>query len=415
MAGLTNKDSSFFEIRSPDSSVDERLTTADFISLSVNEKMNQLTQGTLTLRDPNLVYARILRLGVRLRIVWGYRNRDESPRTELAPIQNDDEFTGSIERRGLEVMVEAPSGQGDGEGRRTYNCNFTALGLRGEDQVREFRSGTKASVVHEVLDELGVPRANRDVRFARGSEPVTDAQPVRQTESNFAFLTRLASREWRVMFAMNYDQKGAIHAIFVDPELLGKTSYAQEVLGARGRSNLLDYMGVVSNVINYSWKNNAGRSGTGDSVQIQIVDGQPTFQRYNVETQQVVTWRLQPELIDAELDRKRDEAGIAGVAGLTADILGAQSFEEVKRFFVPVEQSTAPQGYGYEVKARMFGNPMTMAGNLIEFGAGFPDVLGNDQTGWYAVGVGHRIDGTGYFMDVDVADAFTFSPTGRLI
>ncbi len=412
MAGLTNKDTSFFQIESPDLEIDTLIHTRDLISLSIVEQLYQMTQGTIKLRDPNHIYSRILRIGARLKLGWGYREWDAHPRALGAQVQNLDEFTGQIERRGLEVRIDSPSGDADQQGRVSYNCNFTAIQWRGDTNVRTFASGNRADVVHTVLDELGVSRTRRDVRFQRDAETLTSETAVRQTESNFAFLTRLASREWRTFFAMNYDQAGNLWAIFVDPDLIGVSAYQNAVMGTFGRSNLLDYQGNVSNVISYGWRNNAGRSGTGDSVQIAMVNGQPTFVRYNAETQQVVTWRLRSDLVEAELER----AGtLRNQAIITRDVLGARSFDEVKRFFEPIEHSTAPQGYGYEVDAKMLGNTMTMAGNLVEFGFGFPPVLGNPQTNWYARSVNHTITTEGYKMDVGVADAFSLSVTGTVL
>lgn len=415
MAGLSNKDSSFFEIRSPDVEVDEEIATSDLITLSINEKMYELTTGTLQLYDPNHVYSRILRLGVRLRLAWGYTNMDTNPRSLLGPIQNLDQFNGAIERRGLEVFVEAPSGAGSQQGVNTYSCNFTSLGWRGEAQVRVFDAGTYADVVRTVLTDLGVPTGNQDVRFPLGNTEITEETAVRQTEGNFAFLTRLASREWRAFFCMNYSPSGQLHAMFVDPSNLGSSPYQNAVMGAFGKSNLLDYKGLVNNVISYTWRNNAGRSGTGDAVQIRIVDGQPTFTRYNAEEQKVVTWQLRPERIEAELERRGNDAGLAGQAALTRDLLGAASFEEVQRFFEPIEQKTAPQGYGYELSVKMFGDPLVMAGNLVTFGEGFPDVFGSAQTNWYIRGVNHNVSRSGYMMDVSINDAYSFSPTGTVL
>lgn len=416
MAGLSNKDSSFFEIVSPDVGLDDKISTGDLISMTVNEKMSQLTQGTLSLHDPNHVYSRILRLGVKLRIAWGYKNADAHPRSLLAPIQNLDQFSESTERRGLEVLVESPSGGGSQTGVATYNCNFTSLGWRGDDEVRVFEEGTYADVVKTVLSELGVPPDQQIVRFSRGNTTIDETNSVRQWESNFAFLVRLASREWRAFFSMNYDQKGTLWARFVDPDLLPSTiAYQSAIMGVRGKSSILDYKGLVANVISYTWKNNAGKSGTGDGVNIVIVNGQPTFQRYNVETQTVVTWQLRPERIEAELGRKQNEAGVTGQITLVQDVLSASSFEEVQRFFEPIEQETAPQGYGYEVNLKMLGDPLFMAGNMVTFGEGFPDVLGNSQTNWYVESVSHTISQQGYMMDVHVADAYSFSPTGGLL
>jgi hypothetical protein len=416
MAGLNNHDSSFFQLFSPDSEVVDALNQSYLISLTIKESMYQLPSGTISMNDPYGALAKAIRVGMKLRIGWGYKDMDSAPRSLEASLINIDEFSGAIERRGFEAIVESPSGSGGSNGIITYNCSFTSVGLRGGDDVLEtFNSGTKADVVHTVLDRMGISRANRDVRFIRGSEAVNDKNPVVQEESNFSFLTRLASREWRTFFAVGYASNRKPWAMFVDPEIVGRSAYNNSVVGAFGQSTLFDYKGLVSNVISYSWRNNQGRAGTGDSVRIVIVDGVPTFTRYIAEQQTIVTWQLNQEAVEAAINDAQAQSGFAGAAAFTAELLKSKSFEEIKRFFTPVLSETAPQGYGYEIDMECLGNPMVTAGNLVKFSGAFPPMLGADNTNWYVKDVSHSITQRGYMMSVHVADAYSISPTGGVL
>jgi hypothetical protein len=412
MAGLSNKDSSFFEISSPDIDIDETIYTQDMMSLTVQEEMGKLTQGTFRLNDPNGIYARILRTGVRLFLAWGYKDIDAYPKADLVKVVNRDEFSGSIERRGIEVMVLQPSGSGEG-GKTVFNANFTSVGFRGDEYIRVFRSGNKRSVISTVLSELGI--SMQDIRFQRMGELITPDTEIRQEESNFAFLTRLASREWRALFAINYTPAGNLTAVFIDPWLLDSSPFQSQVTGGIGRSNYFDYMGAVSNVISFKWSNNEGENAQGANVQMTIIDGKPTFVRYVVEDQTVITYRLVPERIRAEFERKGMDSGFVGQTKLLKEFLSVKDFESIKRFFDPIEQKTAPQGYGYQISIRQFGNPLTIAGNQAKFGNGFPDQLGNSQTKWYIRKVNHSINRTGYFQEIEIVDSLTFTPTGVVL
>ena len=70
---------------------------------------------------------------------------------------------------------------------------------------------------------------------------------------------------------------------------------------------------------------------------------------------------------------------------------------------------------GYEIKAKMIGNPLVSPPTIANFGEGFPERIGNIQTKWYVRKVAHTINNTGYFMDVDIVDAFAISPTGEVL
>lgn len=416
MAGIYNKDSSFFEITSDDIKIDKTKNfTTDLISLNVTERTNQLTQGTIQLYDPNQNYSKNLRLGMKLKISWGYKNRGVIANQLQDTYRRLDIFSENIERRGLEVIIDSPSGGGSNNGIITYNANFTSLGWRGDTNRRKFETGTRADLVHKILDELGVPSGNRDIRFGSARVKLTTNAPVIQNETNFAFLTRLATEDWRTVFDMHYDQKGQIWAIFLSPENIKRTTYQQNVLGIGGRKALFSYMGELNNVLSYTWKNNQGRSGTGAGVNIEIIDGVPTIQRFVVEDQIVETWKLKPEYIEAEMQRVGNQTGLAGQFETFENYANAQSFEEVQHFFDRQEVKTAPQGYGYEVNIETFGDPLLMPTNIAVFDGNFPAVIGSSQADWYVREVNHKISTNGYFSSVNVVDAFTLSPTGGVV
>jgi hypothetical protein len=413
MAGLSNKDSSFFEVVSPDRQVGTQVLTQDLQQLTITEEINKITQGSISLLDPNGLYNTVLPLGTRLGIAWGYRNFDEAPRSVLTNIANPDLFTDSVERRGLEVLVMSPSGAGGADGSQTFSCNFQANTWRGADGIYTYSTGTYADVVREVLTRIGVPIQNQVVRFQLGNTQVSEDNPVLQQTSDFAFLSDKAAFEWRAIFNMAYDQKGNLHAMFIDPPLVRQAEMNQRVLGVFGRSNLFSYKGRQSNVIQYNWKNKQGESGVGDAVQVRYVNGQPTFFRYVAEEQKFFTYKLNTDAVAAERERVGAENGLAGETQWLLDYATAESFEEVKHFFDEVESGTAPQGYGYELNLRIFGNPMIMAGNVAEFEGAFPEVFRNttDVT-FYVNKVTHSISRQGYFQDIHIVDNFAFSPTG---
>ena len=68
MIGLTNNDSSFFEIDSDDVALDGRIMSESIIKFSITEQRNAMTQGTLSFYDPDDFYSRILRTGVNIKL-----------------------------------------------------------------------------------------------------------------------------------------------------------------------------------------------------------------------------------------------------------------------------------------------------------------------------------------------------------
>lgn len=410
--GIINRDSTFFTLESPDISLTEQDLSKDIESISITERANAMPQGTITFNDPQHILSRILRLGARLKLSWGYKDFGQTLESLVPKDLNLDEITGPLIRRGLEVYISSPSGGGSQSGKITYNCNFTGLNLRGPDNAKEYTSGKKSDVINQAFTDIGVSPITRSIDFSRGSEPVTELRSVRQDETTFLFLVRLA-KEWRALFHMTYLQDGTIGAIFIDPDKSESNLFAKWMFQSAGTSHLLGYKDAVSNVISYTWTNNQGESGVGDNVNIEIVNGEIVFRRFVVEDQLVTTYRLNKEKIKAVYsDEGMDQDKQAKI---TKELLSAKSFEEVKHFFDPVESSTAPQGYGYRIKARMLGNPIFVPPSRIKINDGFPEQIGGTQTTWYLETVTHTINNAGYFMDIEVVDAFALSPVGLVI
>jgi hypothetical protein len=276
--GLQNKDSAFFLIESPDIKTEFQNISRDVISFSYTEEMQKLGQGSLVLHDSDLTLARMFRVGARLLISFGYKKSDTALQSQLGNMMNQNELLGQIERRGILAYVVNPSGSAE-NGVITYNLNFGEFGYRGNKEAVIYDSGTKADVVAQVFDKLGVSRTLRDIRFDRGGESVTKQNAIRQEETSFKFLSTRAY-EWQALFKIAYTQSGEVAGMFLSPRYLGTSSFQNQILQASGSSNYFDYRGKVSNVISYSWENKEGESGTGDNTMLSIVDGQIIARKY---------------------------------------------------------------------------------------------------------------------------------------
>lgn len=412
MIGITNRDSSFLTIESPDVQVKDSDLAKYFESFSITERSSAMPQGSLTFHDQNHVISKILRIGARIKFSWGYKDFGTTLISLLPVDLNFDEITGPLVRRGMEGVITSPGGGGAQSGKITYNCNFTAIGFRGIDTTNEFSAGKKRDVISKVFDDIGVSTTFRFINFARGDENVTPTQSVRQDESSFLFLTRLA-KEWRGLFMLSYLPDGGIGGVFIEPGATEQNPFVNWMFSSTGNSHYMDYAGASPNVISYTWTNLQGESGVGDNVQLEIVNGEIVFRQFVVEDQNVITYRLNKEKVkDIFADPSAD---ITTKTRILQDYLSKKSFEQVKHFFDPVESSTAPQGYGFRVKAKMLGNPLFAPPSYIKIGSGFPEQIGNTQTTWYLESVTHNIDNTGYFMNIEVVDAFAKSPVGLVI
>jgi hypothetical protein len=411
--GLFNKDRAFFTVESSDVDLGAVLSQ-DVLSLEVKEETDKIDGGTLQLYDPHQVYSRILRPGALLSLSWGYLKGDASPQAVLAREFDSDELSGSLERRALRVFTMNPSGQGGQDGRSLFNCSFYALDQRGTAKQMRYRSGTKAAVVREVLSELGVSWL--DVRFSRGSDSLGSGVEIGRHESGFRFLVRLA-RENRCVFKLGYSPTGQTLAMFLDPPLVPSSAFGRMVSGGTGRSNFFEWKEGACNVRSYSWQNHNGENGAGDHVQLSIVGGEVRITRYTVENDKVLAWRLKPEKIQAELQRRGASGGAEEKLRFYMEYIAVEDFERLKRegFFEPVEDSTAPQGYGYTASLECLGSPLHVVGTECQFGGGFPDLFRSTGTKFWLQAASHKIDRSGYLSHLEVVDSFSISPTGQVV
>ena len=408
--GLFNKDTSFFTVESEDLELSSQTMQDNIMSLSVTEEMGKIDSGSFVLNDPNNIYSRILRPGVSLNLTWGYRTWDASLGGGFQDIVSADVLNQNLERRGLKVFITSPSWSAGQDGVLNYSASFLARDMRGEQSIRVYRTGTKADIVAQVMQRLGVTRF--DIRFERGVEVTTSDTAVRQWESDFRFLVRY-SIEWRSIFKIGYDQEGLLVGMFVDPDKLSSSPFTSWVVGAQRQNQFFEYKQGQGNVLSYDGRDKSGESGQGANVQIRIVDGQPVFYRYVTEDQTVTAYRLVPERIEQALEDQGLEGGVSAQTELLSNWLSVRDFEEIRRFFEPVESQTAPQGIGYELDLKTLGNVAYATGAIAEFGQGFPDAIGNSQSLFYLFAVTHTINNQGYNCDCKIVDSYAISPTGQ--
>lgn len=409
MIGISNKDTSFFKVFSPDIDLDETDMSRDLISLTITERLGAMPQGSLQFYDKNHIYSRILRTGAQLKLTWGYGEFNYTEGIVDSDL-NLDEITGNVERRGYAGFISSPGGAGASSGVITYDCNFTAYGFRGEDKSLPYTSGTRADVVIQAFTDIGILPINMIIDFTQGTEKLSTARSVRQDETTFAFLTRIA-KEWRALFSVSFNQQGLPVGIFIDHSKVAKSEILQKTLNAKGANHFIGFKGEISNVKSYTWKSNESESGVGHNVQMEIIDGQPIFRRYVAEQETVITYKLNTDRIKAAFDEKETD-GIVAQTKLMTELLSAKNFEEIAHFFDPYESTTAPQGFGYKININMNGNPLYSPPNIVSLANGFPDRLGNKQTIYYLNKVTHTINRSGYSMSCEVVDAFTFSDIG---
>lgn len=409
MIGIINKDSSFFTVESPDVSLKDRDFSKNLMSLNIKEEMSSLTQGTLTFYDFDDYFSRVLRIGVRLNISWGYRNYNVIPDSVIESQYNIDEISGDLIRRGYQGFISNPSGSGNSSGVKTYNCNFSAYGFRGEEYSHRYENGTKKTVVSEAFDNLGISATKRLIDFTLGNDKVTFDKYVRQDETTFAFLSKKAL-EWGAIFHVAFTPAGETVGFFVDKNKMGTKILPKWTLGAGGDSHILGYNGEINNVISYKFTQSGSESGAGDNVRLDIKDGQIIFRRYVAEQKSIITYRLDYEKVQKEfndVDSTQQQQLIK-----FQEFMSTKTFAEIKHFFTPVEQQTAPSGYGYRINCEMIGNPLFIPGTIIKINNGFPDFLCDDESIWYLNSVNHRIDSSGYNMSIEVIDVFNLSPIG---
>jgi len=263
------------------------------------------------------------------------------------------------------------------------------------------------------------------VSFDRNGETYSSTSVERQSETDWQFLVRLA-REWRCVFSLAYNQDGTLTGIFADPKYLPSLGLGSVITGKASPIAEFEWgPGTRANVQEYSWKNNVGINGSGDNVLITYPNGVPTFIKWTAATDTVTTWVIDQDAIN----EKRKNTPLEQQAGVISAAMAANSFRDpaIAWAFKQVDQTTAPNGIGYEIALKEIGEPMRTAGQIAQFGPGFPSMLqrttdanrinaaaisGQPPVAFWNKKVTHTIDKTSYFTDIEVVDTFTISAIG---
>ena len=378
---IKNFDSFFWELTSTDTDVDV-IASNKVISASVTEEMGAMDSCVINMLDPNCIYSRIFRNGSSFKFGWGDLINRRSP---------------------IEFLINSPSGSADVNGQITYNMRGQSMG----DMVtnrKYYSEGTKGLIVRSTLLRMGI--VDVEIDFSRMNEVINNDSKIAQYESDFRFLARLAD-EWRCVFKIGTTKIGTTCAVFCEPFKLRTLQFVNKIVYS---STVLEYGGGLSNVIEYSWQDNSLDSACGTNVQIRNVNGQMQFYRYIAESETVITYRLNE---DAIRDEYNDQEDIQGKMTFIKEVLSAKNFAEVERFFIQDTVTTAPQGSGLTISVRTFGDPNVTAGQIATFGVGFPDRIGAKDRIWYIKSVTHSMGMNGYFCDLEIQDAYAFSPTGE--
>jgi hypothetical protein len=382
------------------------------ISFSVTEEIQKMTNGSITLRDPQNIYSRQLKNGKTFSLEWGYKKQTID--FSLAKEKNPSEITGGSVRTNLKGYIQSPGGGGANNGELTYNCNF--YGAEMQSNLKDtiwHRAGTKKQVIQSIMGTLGA--ANTFIDFEQQFEQLGENNAVLQNETPFRFLNRLAF-EWRCVFKLGYTVSGNLIGLFIDNNKIdGSLSQNFQKLvngGTTGSTKLFEY-GIGSlypNVIAYTWKHNIGDSGYGDGNKIEIINGKTVITNYTVENETVKISKLNEGRLREYIKNNPEQKD------LLKDIVAANSLQSkigdttVGHFFDDPETKTAPQGLGYSVSLQVIGDPLFTCPMKATMGNGFPDMFKNDVGGlnkFFIKKVTHTINASGYKCSLEIADVIT--------
>lgn len=363
-------DNFWWQLKGTDIIVEDRIR-----SITINEEMDGMDTCQVSMLDPYHMYSRIFRSGRPFSVNWG----------NLTDKRGETQF-----------FVNSPSGSASENGEITYNMRGQSFG-QDMSRRRFFNTTTKGAVVASVLKEMNIVDAEID--FERMSDSVTNDTQIGQWENNFRFLNRLA-REWRCVFRVGTTKANQKCAVFCEPNKLDKKMFAKKIAYT---ACTLEYGGGLANVISYDWQDESMNSAFGAGTSFRYVNGEPQMYKYVVEDQSVLMYKLNPEAVEAEYNSQKT---FTDKTNFMIEIMNTKSFEEVKRFFILDCVTTAPQGTGVSVKVHMFGDINITAGQKVNFGGGFPDLIGTKDSLWYVQSVSHSMSGSGYFCDLEIVDSF---------
>lgn len=406
--GFYNQDSSFFEVLTGNDNTvgDASSINKEIISLSVVEEFSKIITGTIQMYDPfNVALDRILHVGQKLKISWGYKRPDSSLLAAFSMRENPDEVQGLFKRTGVEVFVMNVSGEGTDDGQIIYNCNFMGSAFASGMKQKIYTGMKRGDVIREVLTRMKIPTSNQLVNFRRQNEMLTQDTALLQYESNFQFINRM-SFEMGAVFSIGQGSKGSV-ALFADYNTKEMERFSNMVSDSSGNSFILNYKQGTANVQSYSFQQLAG-DAAGDNVQIIWIGNQPTFQRFRAEEQRIVDYKIDTEKIKKYI---QSYPGLRDKSSAIKELLQIDNFKTLvdRQFFVETVSMTAPQGYGWKFNILMLGNPLFTSPMRANFGKGFPSICTSKKTSFWTERVNHIVDRSGYHMNLDVADALTLT------
>lgn len=408
IGGLYNQESAFFTIQSD--KLKTRIASNDIISMTFTETIEHKNSGNIEMLDNDHFYSRLFPTGSQFTLEFGYSTPDTSLIPAFTLKSNPKQLNGDIARRGIKCVVQSPGGAGSQNGVSTFNLSFIQLIDQQINVTPKVYSGmSKTTFIQNILLEMGCNLFYVD--FVRGDEFLNSNNAVIQYGTNYKLLLQLA-REWQAIFTTSYTPSGQMTAIFVSPQNLSSSEIPKLMSGAIGGDSIfLEYKQGVNNVLSYTWQDHAADGGSGSSVTV-IPGNPPQIYRRVSSTDTVQLYRLDYDKLSKDVATDYNKTG----GSLVKDLLAQGDFNnpKVQKYFVAINQQTAPEGLGYSMTAKCIGNPLMSAPLKVVYGKGFPPWFTplNENTHpaiFYAKKVEHRIDMTGYKMDLEIQDAFTLS------
>ena len=426
MIGLaSDKDNSYFAVDTDDPAIAGAINPDHVISLSIHEEAEKIPGGGFQLLDQGGIYSKILRRNTPITVRWGYKKSGSDPLAGGGSAL--DYFSGTVDRRGFKAIIQDVSGSSSDHGVQLLNANFFCRDFKGFDEAKVYGAGggmTKQAVIYQVFSEIGGTVA--EVDFQGMSDAIIE-DGERRDETPFRYLARKA-KEWHAIFRIGYDSTGNLLGCFIDPSKLKTSATVAMLAGGKNSMSLKYGSGSDGNVISYDWATNDGENGQGDNVRVQLVNGVYQFQHFAADTETITTWVLDDKAVDAAW--KAVGTDTSRQYFLMKEVVDATQFKDVVKYFRSVESSTAPNGYGYVVKVKMFGSIFAVPPVVISFDAGFPPCLlasARDMPS-QALGVAgasgligsssakknvfylrvadHSLTQAGYFTDIEVVDNF---------
>lgn len=411
---MWHHDRSWFDITLHPTKAPTDILTNDVISFSFTEEMGKIDKASLTLLDRNSFYANKLKRYDTLRVSWG---RNIPRQTNIVP-------------RDIIMYVTNPAGSAGSDGVITFSCNLLAAGGITDYRNISYQGDpapTKMQIVQRVLTEqLKIPANRQLIQFIQSIDTFTDGQGVQQSSNAFRFLVDRAA-DWNCYFRLGYDQKGRLWAFFTDTaglEMIAQTLTAipsthlqygllntrDSIREFNAQAPLIPANKGLSNVISYQWSLEPSAGQRGDGVNVRIVQGgEIVLERFEVDTQSTVYWRLDTEKANAEMER---QMATGNALDFVYNVVTKWQWEQAKEFFVQVPSTTAPNGQGFRISASLLGDPVLTSGTVVSFGRGFPNNIGAINRRWWIQKCTHKFGVDGYYTDIEVIDSYVLDPTG---